>query len=438
MAAHQNDFPELSTNWRAPLRIGFAIVALTFGACGGWAAVARLDGAAIGPGVVAVESNKKTVQHFEGGIVSELLVRDGHRVQQGDLLVRLDRTRAGAASDLYRRQLAAALATEARLAAERDGLDAFEFPPEVLALRDDPIVQRTMVDQGRQFDARRQTLLSQVAILKIQIEQIRNEINGIKLEQKTAEAQLVFVNQELDGLRQLWAKKLTDLARLTTKEVEQLRLRGVVARALVDIARAEQRISETQLKIEQLRQDLRQEASQQLPDIRKSINDVRQEIIVAQDTLQRIEIRAPTAGTVQQLRVFTIGGVLKAGEPILDIVPVTDELVVRARISPNDVHTIQPGMIAEVRFPAFHRASLPLVTGAVRTISNDRLLDDLTKEPYFAAEVTVDRQTIPDDLRDKLTAGLAADVIIPTGERTALQYLISPLVERFQMSMRER
>jgi len=434
----ENGAPQVNGDWRSSLRLGTAVVVLTFGVFGTWTAVARLDNAAIGAGVVAVESNKKTLQHLEGGIVREILVRDGASVRQGDLLVRLDPTRAEAAFDLYQRQLAAAVAGEVRLIAERDDLEALDFPPEVLELQSDPLVARAMADQKRQFDARRETTTRQIEILQNQIEQIRNEIAAVEMEKRTGEGKLVFISQELTGLRSLLERGLVGFPRVSAMEREQLTLQNAIARATIDAAKAAQRIAETELKIEQLREERREEASKQLPEARRLISDIRQQMVVASDTLRRIELRAPTDGTVQQLRIFTVGGVVRPGDPILDIVPLTEELVVRAKFSPLDVHTMRPGMAAEVRFPAFHRDNIPLIMGELRTLSSDRLIDEASNEPYFAAEVTVDRRTISEDLRDKLRAGLSADVIVPTGERTALEYMISPLTDRFRRAMVER
>jgi membrane fusion protein, type I secretion system len=426
------------TDWKQPITIGFAVIVASFGLFGAWSAFARLDAAAVAPGVVTVETNRKTVQHLEGGIVSALNVRDGDRVNQGDLLVRLDPTRADASAELYRRQLAAALVAESRLVAERDSRDYLEFPREVLALKGDPLVAEAIADQLRQFQARRDTLARQVEVMEAQMQQIRKEIEAIEANRKIADAQKVFILRDLVGLRDLWEKKLVELTKLSVTEREHLRLEGVIAQAGIDVARAEQRIREIELKIEQLRQERREDASKQLPDVRRQMGDLRQQIIVAEDMLRRVEIRAPVSGTVQQLRIFTLGGVLRAGDPILDIVPDSEELIVRARVSPLDVHTVRAGMAAEVRFPAFHRPNVPFFMGTVRTVSSDRLTDAESKEPYFAAEISVNRSTIPEDLRDQLSAGLATDVIIATGERSALAYLLSPITQRMYKAMRER
>jgi membrane fusion protein, S-layer protein transport system len=359
MAVERPVTPSADTDWKQPIIVGFVVIAAAFGIFGGWSALARLDAAAVAAGVVTVESNRKTVQHLEGGIVSAILARDGDRVSQGDLLLRLDPTRAEASAELYRSQLAAARAAEARLVAERDSRDSLILPREVMERQSDPIVAEAIADQLRQFQARRDTLQRQVDVMDAQMLQIHKEIEALQGNREIATAQKVFVVRELGGLRDLWEKRLVDLTKLSFTEREHLRLEGAIAQAGIDIARAEQRIREVELRIEQLRQERREDASRQLPDLRKLIGDLRQQIIVAEDQRRRTEIRAPASGTVQQLRIFTIGGVLRPGDPILDIVPDSEELIVRARVSPLDVHAVRVGMPAEVRFPAFHRPNVP-------------------------------------------------------------------------------
>jgi HlyD family type I secretion membrane fusion protein len=312
------------------------------------------------------------------------------------------------------------------------------FPREVLDLKSDTLVANAIADQLQQFKARRDTVQRQVDVVQTQMQQIRKEIEGLEENRRIASAQKTFVERDLAGQRELWRKNLVELSKLSATEREYLRLEGVIAQSGIDAARAEQRIRELELKIEQFRQERREDASKQLPDVRKIIGDIRQQIIVAEDTLKRVEIRAPVSGSVQQLRIFTIGGVVRPGDPILDIVPDSEELIVRARVSPLDVHVVRPGMSAEVRFPAFHRPNVPFLMGTVRSVSRDRLIDADVKEAYFATEVSVNRSSIPEELRDAITAGLTADVIITTGERTALEYLLSPFTERMYKAMREK
>jgi HlyD family type I secretion membrane fusion protein len=430
--------PVASSDWQRAILIGHFVLIGSLGAFLFWAALARLDGAAVAQGVVSVETNRKTIQHLEGGIVRDLLVRDGDVVQEGQTLMRLDPTKADSAGDLYRNQLAIQLAQEARLAAERDMLDAINFPKEVTDLAGIRFIGRSIEDQRRQFSVRRQALTQAIEVATSQIGQATNEAEQNAIDNRTARATLVNVNRELEIVRDLFEKNLVALPRVSALEREQLRLQGVIENTDIGISKLKERIQELTLRREQLGQDYRKEAANQLSELQKSIAELRQQVIVATDAQRRVDVRAPITGVVQQLRIFTIGGVVRPGDPILDIVPLSENLIIRARVSPLDADRVTAGMKAEIRFPSFRNLGLPVITGNVQAVSRDRLVDEATKDPYFDAQINVDRKNLPDAIVSKLSAGMPAEVVIPTGERTVFAYLISPLSERFGTSMRER
>ncbi|MBM0204747.1 HlyD family type I secretion periplasmic adaptor subunit [Micromonospora sp. STR1s_5] len=430
--------PKPSDDYRSTLRVGYVSVFVTFGVFGGWAATAPLASAVVAPGAISTESNRKTVQHLEGGIVRELLVRDGSLVREGDVLLRLDPTRSEAQSDLYRKQLAAALAAEARYVAQRDFKAAVTFPPEVMQLAGDVLVSSAILDNRRQFEGRREGLVRALDVIDTQIQQVEKEIQQTAVDLNTAREQLATVDKELPAVRDLYSKGLVALPRLTTLERTSSEVQGKIGGSTIALAKGQDKIAELKARADQLRQDYRQEGANALPDLGKVIGDLRQQMIVAGDALKRIEIVAPVSGAVQQLRIFTIGGVVKAGEPILDIVPDTDTLVVRAKVSPIDVDRVRQNAYAEIRLPQFTRYRSEVIRGAVATISRDALLDEVTRAPYFAVEVSVERSTVPNDIAEKLTAGMTVEIVLPTGERTALQYLIAPIWNRMSTAMRER
>ena len=434
--------PIASTDWRVPLRAAAGAIVFTFAVLGGWSAVARLDSAVVADGTVAVESNRKTIQHLEGGIVREILVRDGDVVRQGDTLLRLDPTRNAAADLGYRQQLAIASALQARLVAQRDLADQINLPEEVTSVRDDPLIRNAILDNQSQFDNRRQSLLRGTEVIEKQIAQARDEIRQASLDQKTAQQQIESINVELPNLKVLLEKGLVALPRVTTLERQLIQVQGQLETAQISKTKATEKVGELQARIDQLKQDYRQEAANALPDVRKTIGDARQQLTVANDALQRIEIKAPVTGTVQQLKVFTIGGVIRPGDPIMDVVPSTDVLVVRAKVMPIDVDRIVAGDAVEIRVPQFVRFELKPITGSVRSISRDSVVDasgtTAPAQPYFAVEVAVDRTSIPDEIRDRMSAGMTVDTIIRTQERTVLSYLLAPLRNRLAKSMRER
>ena len=434
--------PVARTDWNVMLRLGAAVIVFTFVVLGGWSAVARLDSAVVADGAIAVESNRKTVQHLEGGIVREILVRDGDVVQQGDTLIRLDPTRNEATDKGFRQQLAIAGALLARLTAQRDMADTVDFPSEVTTLRDDPIIANAIRDNQSQFDNRRQGLLRGTEVLEKQIAQAKDEIRQATVDQQTAQNQIDSINIELPNLRGLLEKGLVALPRVTTLERQQMQVVGQLENAKISITKGKEKIGELQARINQLTQDYRQEGANGLPDARKVFSDARLQLTIANDALQRIDIKAPVSGTVQQLKIFTIGGVIKPGDPILDIVPLSDTLVVRARVMPIDVDRILTGEKVELRVPQFMKFELQPLEGVVRSVSRDSILDTQntsgTPQPYYAVEVAVDRASIPLEIRDRLIAGMTVDTLIRTQERTVLSYLLAPLRNRLAKAMHER
>jgi HlyD family type I secretion membrane fusion protein len=430
--------PAPSTNWRTTLRFGYLVVLLGLGSFVAWASLFEIDSAALAPGVVAAESNRKTIQHLEGGIVKELLVRDGAQVKKDELLLRLDPLRVGTQGDLFKNQLAILLAQEARLVAEYEERDTLEFPDEVTARSAEPSVAPVISDQRRLFEARRDALARNTEIAETQLEQARKEIEQVEVEIATSKNTLAQIDEELDSLRPLLKRKLVPTTRVAPLERERLQLLGTADNGKIQIVKLKERVDEFALKRDQVVQTYREEASAGLVDVRKQISDVRQEIVLADDGIKRAEIRAPIDGTVQQLRIFTVGGVIRPGEPILDIAPVNEELLIQSRVNPNDADRVAAGMGVEIKFPSFNYWGEQVIRGTVRSISQDRIVDEESGESFFAAQIVVDRSTVPSEISDRLIAGLSAEVIVATGKRTVANYLLRPLYERFDRSLRER
>lgn len=438
IAAANKFAPTPPTDWRVPIRRGYFVIFGGLGLFVLWASFTRLDGAAIAPGVISSESSRKTVQHLEGGIVQELLVRDGDHVARNQLLVKLDPTRLDTQGDLYNNQHVILLAQEARLLSEFEGKAELEFPAVVLERQNDQAVAPVVSDQRRLFASRKDTLIRNMGVADSQIEQTRKEIQQARADIETSKATLDQVSAEYESLLPLFKRQLVPMTRMAPLERERLRLLGVVKNSEIQIAKLEERLSEVSLRRQQVVQDYRQEASTQLLDVRKQLNDVKQQIILTTDLQKRAEIRAPIAGVVQQLKIFTVGGVIRPGDPILDIAPDNDELVIRSKVEPNDADRVSNGMSAEIRFPAFSYWGTKVIRGTVRSISRDRIVDPNGRDIYFAAEVLVDKATMPDEIATRLSAGMSADVVIVTGERTVAGYLLKPFFDRYFHSLRER
>ncbi|MEQ1611399.1 MAG: HlyD family type I secretion periplasmic adaptor subunit [Hyphomicrobiaceae bacterium] len=430
--------PQPSADYQSTLRRGYGSLALILLVLFGVSFFARIDSGVVAAGAISVESNRKTVQHLEGGIVSEILVRDGDVVKQGDVLMRLDQTRSAASEELYRKQQAIALALEARLLAQVERRESLVFPPAVNTLASDPMVQSALVDNQRQFEGRRNTFISAMSVLESQALQAQKDMSQARSDKQTVEQQLASVQQELAPLEELLTRGLVPKTRVTTLQRQEQQLQGMSSKADIDLARSTERVVELESKQKQLRQEYSQEAATAIPEVRKTLSDLQQQLVIARDTLKRVDIFAPVAGTVQQLRIFTIGGVIRPGDPVVDIVPDSAKLVVKARVSPIDVDRVRPGMPVEIRLPQFQNYQSEVMRGEVRNISRDTLLDETNRQPYYAMEADVDRSSIPAEINSKLVAGMSTEVIVPTGERTLMQYLLSPLLNRLAVSMRER
>jgi len=430
--------PEPSADYRSMLWLGAGIIVFTFLVLSAWSAVARIDSAVVASATISMESNRKTVQHLEGGIVREILVRDGDVVREGDVIVRLDPTRNTATDRALRQQLAVALALEARLLAQRDMRDDVAFPDTVTQAATDPLIAVAVNDNRRQFESRRGLLTQSMEVLNKQIAQAEKEVAQSRSDEKTADDQLQSIGQELPSLRLLLERGLVALPRVLALERQEMQTRGALETARINQDKAQEKIAELNARIAQLNHEYRQEGANALPELRKTLSDLRQQLEVSGDALQRIEIKSPVSGTVQQLRIFTIGGVIKAGDPILDLVPASDTLVVRAKVGSIDIDRVHPQMPVEIRIPQFVQFQVQPFEGRVRTVSRDNLFDDLSKSNYFAVEIGVERSSIPAEIDGKLTAGMAAEVLIRNEPRTVLQYLLSPLALRLATALRER
>ena len=426
------------SEWRPIAVVGYTLIAMTFGVAGVWAAVAKLDKAVIATGFVETETNRKTVQHLEGGIVREILVKEGDHVEEGQLLFRLEQVQAEANSVSLINQLDSALALEARLIAERDGAQEISWPKE---LKDRPAtstLSHTLDDQIHQFEERRGSLVGQKNILQSRIAQLNTEIDGISIEKSSTEKQTAYINQELVGLRELAGKNLVPVTRVYAMERERTRLEGDIGRAVADVAKAQSSIGEMNIQIQELTQKFQEDVASSLLDARQKIADLRERSSVAQDVLSRLAITAPRAGMVQNLKVFTIGQVLRGGEPLLDIAPDNDALVVHAEFPTADIDTVFAGMTAEIRFPAFHSRTIPVMLGKIESISHDRLLDEPTHQYYYLGVVSLNRADIPEEYRSRVRAGMPAEIIVSSGERTVLNYLVGPLSSSLRKTFREQ
>ena len=423
---------------RGSLALGLSDLALFFVVGGIWASTAPLSGAAIAPGVVSPESSRQTVQHLEGGIIHQLKVREGQIVEAGDLLVVLEGVRAQSEVGALTSRLHVMVATEARLRAERAGAESVEFDHPSLLNRDDPDVRASIEAEINQFHTRRENALSRTAILRQRTSQLEKQIEGFRRQLEGVRQQFALISEEVKMVGELYEKGLARLPRLLALQRTLAQLLGSEGELVASIARAEEAIGETEMRIVNLKIERLEEIDQQLSKVRGERAELDEQIRASLDRLRRTEIRAPVAGTVLGLRYKTTGGVIGPGEAILDLVPLEGDLVIEARVSTNDIDNVRSGQNAYIVFPSFAQRSLKRVGGRVERVSPDALEDDRSGERYYTARVTVDRQRLHEIAPEiELSPGMPAEVFIETGERTMLEYLLQPFLQSVERAFRE-
>jgi HlyD family secretion protein len=428
----------VSDSVRGYLFGGVVVIALLVGGIGGWAATSDLAGAVLAQGTVVVDSNVKKVQHPTGGIIGEIRVKDGDRVNPGDLLVRLDETATRANLLTVTKQLDEIAMRQARLKAERDGADSVAVPKMLADRFAVAEIQDIISGERSMFESRRSGRASQKGQLKERMAQLREEIQGLtgQLAGKTQEVQLV--RKELVGLETLEEKQLITMPRMTGTRRDVARLDAERGQLTAQIAQAKGKISETELQILQIDQDLRTEIVKDLRESQGKEAELIERRITADDQLRRIEIRAPQAGFVHQSIVHTIGGVINPSEPLMLIVPEGDKLVIEAKVAQQDIEQIHQGQLAWLRFTAFNQRTTPEVQGTIDRIAPDLIREPQTGVAYYVARVHISQDEQARLAPSKMLPGMSVDVQIKTTDRTALSYFLKPLQDQFAKAFKER
>ncbi len=415
---------------------GLAVVVLAFGGIGGWAALAEISSAAVGAGVVKIEGERRPVQHLEGGIVREILVHDGAAVTMGQVLLRLDTTKPRAQLELLTAQHRTLVALAARLTAERDGKAQIDFPPELLAAKNEPDVARLLTGETHNFQARRVARDGQVDINRQRIAQLREEIAGHEAHIQSTEQQRILIVDELTGMKSLYEKGYATKTRVLALERTAARLTGERADKTAAIARARQAISELELRVVDLDNQTARDVLAELQGVNARMVETEERIRAAADILIRTEITAPVGGVVVGLKIHAAGVVIAPGDKLLDIVPSGEVPIVEAQVRPDDIDVVIPGLPASVRLTAFNNRQIPPINGTVRYVSADSFVDTRTGKPYFVARVELRKEELA-DLGVSVTPGMLAQVMIITGTRTPLQYITRPLFDGLDRAFRE-
>jgi HlyD family secretion protein len=420
------------------LRVGLRVLLLGGILGGGWAAFVPLAGAVVVPGNLVVQSNVKNIQHPTGGVVADIGVQDGSRVQTGELLLRLDATQARAGLQMVSKQLDELGAKIARLVAERDGLVRVEVPVELASRSGNETVKSLLASEDSLFKARLTARQSQKDLLQGRVAQLTEEIVGLEAQLDSKARQLELIASELTGVQELYDKHLVPLTRLTTLQREAARLDGERGQIVSSIAETKSKIGETQLQMVRADQDFRTDVVKELGEAQGKEAELVERSVSARDLLDRIEIHAPVAGVVHQLAAHTIGGVIRAGDTIMEIVPDTEDLQIEARLQPRDIDQVRTGQPAFVRFSAFNQRVTPQLIGSVSYVSADTSRDQQTNAPYFTVRVVLSDQERRRLAGQQLVPGMPAEVFMQTRSRTMMSYLFKPIADQMRRAFVEQ
>lgn len=428
-------------NFVRPLRIGLTALILGFGGFVLWGALAPLDQGEPANGVVEVLGNRKTIAHLEGGTVDAILVSDGDRVQAGQVLLRLNPTRAQSDRGVASSQYIIARTNEDRLLAERDGLESIQFYPELTRrFKDDPRYQRAVAAQEALFETRRKALNGEIAILRENLAGAEAQLQGLLQVQASRKEQIGYINRELQGVRELAKDGYLPRNRMLELERDAAQLQGALSNAVVDAGRTRNQIAELKLRILQRQQDYQKEVQSQLSDVQKEATALANRLAALDYSVEQTEIRSPIEGTVQNMKIFTVGGVVSPGAPLMEIIPDDASYVVNAELPVQAIDRVYAGLPVEITFPALNHAQTPNVPGKLLTVSADRITDPRTGMPFYQAKVEI----LPEGMRmieqvgGEIRAGMPATVMIKLGERTMFSYLLKPLLERLHTSLTEK
>jgi HlyD family secretion protein len=423
---------------RLHMIVGLAVVTVMAGGIGGWASTAEISGALIAPGSVVVDTNVKKVQHPTGGVVGEVLARDGDLVKAGDVVVRLDDTVTKASLAIVTKNLDGLWARAARLEAEQRGANRITFPSMLLDRLGDPDVANVMASESKLFEVRTTGRTGQKAQLRERVTQLNEEIAGLTAQEAAKDKEISLVEKELIGVRDLYDKHLVQMSRLTTLERDAARLAGERAQYIASRAQAKGKITETELQIIQVDKDLVSDVSKDLRETNDKIGEFVERKVTAEDQLRRTDIRAPQDGMVLQSTVHTVGGVITAGDAIMMIVPQTDALSVEAKVNPQDIDKLQIGQKTLLRLSAFNQRTTPELNGVVTRVSPDVTADQRTGQSYYTIRVSMPPDEVARLGDAKLIPGMPVEAFVQTGDRTMLSYLVKPLSDQLMRAFREK
>lgn len=427
----------VNTDARSHTRLGWWIVIAGFGGFLIWALYAPLDKGVPLSGTVTVATNKKAVQHLTGGTVEAILVKEGDTVRTGDTLVRMNAVQVKANAESARVQYFSARAAQARLTAERDGSKTIEFPPKLADARDDPRMLGNMAQQQQLFSSRRSAIQSELSSLDENIAGLVQQSKGIEESREGKSQQLKLLKEQLDGLRDLANEGYVPRNRLLELERSYAQLTTAIAEDNSNIARGARQISETKLRRIQRQQEYQKEVRTQLSEAQKEADSLASRLTGLDYDLGNVLVKSPADGTVVAMNVFTHGGVIAPGFRMMDIVPSDDPLVVDGQLPVHLIDKVRPNLKVELMFTAFNQDTTPHIPGIVTQVSADRLVDEKSGQPYYNLKVKVAPEGMKQIAKLQIRPGMPVDLFIKTGERTMMNYLLRPVLDKLKMAMTE-
>ena len=425
------------TSCRRTLVVGWAVIGILFGGFGTWAGLAPLSSAAIAPGTVVVDSNRKSVQHLEGGVIREIFVRDGDLVEAGQVLLRLDGANVRAALASLRPMLATNQAYKARLLAERDGLDQIVFPNDLVADAETNVATaQILAGQRRVFETRHHTLDGERSLNGNRLAQSRQKLEGLVRQLDVKRREMALMRNELADYATLLSMGYTTKSRFASAQRTIQQLESEHADLQSKVEEGKVLVERYELEDDQLNKNFIEQVENELYKVEQESYQLLERLRAIQDQHARLDVRAPVSGVVVNMVAHTVGGVISPGSPILDIVPKNDELMIEAQVRPSDIDGVKTGLVADLRFPGFNSTEIPRLTGTVTRVSADRLTAT-SGTPYFLVRVQVSDSELARLDGLSLIPGMPAEVLIKKSERTPLQYLLAPIIHATWTAFRE-
>lgn len=426
----------LPSDTSRPARIGLWVLGLGFGGFLLWAGLAPLDEGVPTQGMVSIDTKRKDVQHMVGGLVREVFVKEGQFVKQDEPLIRLDDAQVAANFEAVRQHYFTLRAMEGRLAAEQAGQARITFHPDLQG-QSDPLLKQTMNNQEQLFQSRRMALQADMQAIEEAVQGQQASIQGYEGMLKARNSQLEFIQEQLKGMRDLVKEgyatrnQQLDLERMAAESMSS------IAELQGNILRARRSIAEMKMRAIQRTQEYRKEVDSMLSDVRREVQADADKFKAVKEELGRSIIRAPAEGQVVGLAVQTVGGVIGSGQKLMEIVPQNERLLIETRVPPHMIDRVHVGLLTDVRFSSFAHSPSLVAEGRVDSISSDLITDPRTGMPYYLGRVSITPEGLKELGSRKMEAGMPAEVVIKTGERTVLTYLLHPFLKRMAASLKE-